>query len=283
MSGGADGGGGQRQVTAPDAARAKRLTRASGADGAEAAREKQRWLASQAALKISVRAAGWYRVTRDELIAAGLDPAADPARLQLYAGGVEVPISVNAATWLLPGGGVEFYGEGLDVPSTDARVYWLVEGSARGLRTGTRRASSSSPKGSDPVAAEAVTVVPVGPPSSPYFKYTAERRERAVYFSALQNGEAENFFGRVVNTGAGAQTLAARNVYPMDAQTATLEVSVQGVSLGQHHVAVVFNGVTLGALDFAGQVGRPPSSPSIHNCCARATTRCSSSRARPAT
>ena len=39
----------------------------------------------------------------------------------------------------------------------------------------------------------------------------------------------------------------------MDAQTATLEVSVQGVSLGGHHVSVVFNGVTLGALDFAGQ------------------------------
>jgi hypothetical protein len=252
--GGADVGEAQRQVTASDAARARKLTRASGVDAGEAAREKQRWLASQAALKISVRAGGWYRVTRDELTAAGLDPAADPARLQLYAGGVEVPMSVDAATWLLPEGGVEFYGEGLDVPSTDARVYWLVEGAARGLRMGARRASSSRGKGaSGPAAAEAVTVVPVGPASSPYFKYTAERRERAVYFSSLQNGEAENFFGRVVNTAPAAQTLAARNVYPMDAQTATLEVSLQGVSLGQHRVSVTLNGVTLGALDFAGQ------------------------------
>lgn len=254
LSDGAVSGDWQRQVTSSDASRAKKLTRASGVDAGEAAREKQRWLASQAALKISVRAGGWYRVTRDELIAAGLDPAADPTRLQLYAGGVEVPMRVDTATWLLPEGGVEFYGEGLDVPSTDTRVYWLVEGSTRGLRTGTRRASSSNGKGtSDPAAAEAVTVVPVGPASSPYFKYTAERRERTVYFSSLQNGEAENFFGRVVNATPATQTLSARNVYPMDAQTATLEVSVQGVSLGQHHVVVTFNGVTLGALDFAGQ------------------------------
>ncbi|MET0624000.1 MAG: C25 family cysteine peptidase [Pyrinomonadaceae bacterium] len=252
--GGSTAGEAQHQVSASDAARAKKLTRASGADAAESAREKQRWLASQAALKISVRAGGWYKVTRDELIAAGLSHAADPRRLQLYAGGVEVPMSVDAGAWLTPEGGVEFYGEGLDVPSTDTRVYWLVEGDRRGLRTGVRRASSSAGKrAADPAAAEAVTVVPVGPPSTLYFNYTAERRERTVYFSALQNGEAENFFGRVVNTGAVAQTLAARSVYPLDAQTATLEVSVQGVSLGRHHVNVTLNGVTLGALDFAGQ------------------------------
>ncbi len=99
--------------------------------------------------------------------------------------------------------------------------------------------------------------MPVEPPDGPgYFSYTVERRERTVYFSGLQNGEAENFFGKVVNATPGSQTLTVRNLLQLDAQTATLEVALQGLTAGEHHVAVSFNGARLGTLDFAGQTNK---------------------------
>ena len=246
---------GQRQWLPSDASRA-RLSRVSGKAASAAARERQRWLAARQALKISVRADGWYRVTREQLTAAGLSQSADPTRLQLYADGVEVPIR------LTDDGAIEFYGEGLDVASTDARVYWLTEGDTRGLRTDARQSPSvkrllrgAAGGGAPPVASPLTTYVPVGPPSGDpvFFGYTLERRERAVYFSGLQNGEAENFFGKVVNANASAQTLTVRNLLLDDAPTTTLEVSLQGLTAGEHHVSVAFNGATLGTLDFAGQ------------------------------
>lgn len=234
--------------------------------GSKAAQERQRWLASQPSVKIAVRVAGWYRVTREQLTAAGLSVAADPTRLQMYAGGVEVPIRVD------DDGSVEFYGQGLDVQSTDTRVYWLVEGEGAGLRTDSAPVSAGSNEGSGPggggvagVESEGertdgpndIDEVPVEPPDGPgFFSYTVERRERTVYFSALQNGEAENFFGKVVNATPGAQTLTVRNLLQLDAQTATLEVALQGLTAGEHHVAVSFNGARLGTLDFAGQTNK---------------------------
>ena len=251
---------GQRQWTRTDGASAK-VTRASEPAALQAAQEKQRWLASRPAVKIAVREAGWYRVTREQLAAAGLSSSADPARLQLYAGGVEVPVRVN------PDGSVEFYGQGLDVQSTDTRVYWLVEGDALGLRTGSAPASSGRdvpvPGGGESgggltPGTPVVNVVPVKPsPNGPQsFRYTVERRDRTVYFSGLQNGEAENFFGKVVNATPGVQTLTVRNLLQLDAQTAALEVSLQGLTAGEHHVSVSFNGFALGTLDFAGQTSK---------------------------
>ena len=255
----------QHQWMRTDAARTS-LTRAGGG-ASNAAQEKQRWLASQAAVKIGVRALGWYRVTHEQLTAAGLNPAADPTRLQLYVGGVEVPIRVGAD------GSVEFYGQGLDVQSTDTRVYWLVEGNTAGLRTSASPVTTSggddtTGPGGDTTGGETdggqtngtpiVNEVPIGPsPNGPeFFNYTVERRDRNVYFSGLQNGEAENFFGKVVNATAGTQTLTVRNLLQLDAQNATLEVALQGLTAGEHHVSVSFNGIDLGTLDFAGQTNK---------------------------
>ena len=48
------------------------------------ARLAQWAIANQPAVKIGVRAAGWYRVTQPVLVAAGLDPQVDPSTLRLY-------------------------------------------------------------------------------------------------------------------------------------------------------------------------------------------------------
>jgi hypothetical protein len=244
---------GQRQWTRADGAGAE-VTRASDPAALEAARGRQRWLASRPAVKIAVRAAGWYRVTREQLAAAGLSPSADPARLQLYAGGVEVPARVG------PDGSVEFYGQGLDVQSTDTRVYWLVEGDAPGLRTSLAPSPAAGGEwdGGQTAGTPVVNVVPVNPSpnGAEFFRYTVERRDRTIYFSGLRNGEAENFFGRIVGATPRTQTLTVRNLHQLDAQTAALEVSLQGLTAGEHRVSVFLNGFNLGRLDFAGQTAK---------------------------
>ena len=280
---------------------------------AAAAREKQRELAASAdALKIVVRGEGWFRVTREQLTAAGLSPTVDPARLQLYANGVELAMHVDAARWA-ERGAIEFYGRGLDLRSTDAQVYWLVEGPTPGSRVSDPHAGSKRPvmttpgydvelKGdADGGEAPLVTLADDAEPSaqSPLdtsrgidyfaerktnvsavsatpeatalaasaksanaqassaadsFSYTVERRDRIVYYSALQNGEAENFFGKVITSTPVTQTLRVRDLHAASiGATFNLEVALQGVSAGAHRVAVVFNGAELGSVEFAGR------------------------------
>jgi hypothetical protein len=92
----------------------------------------QQYLASRPAVKLFVREEGWYRVTQSELVAAGLSPKANPRFLQLFVDGREQPIKVIGKG--LKFDAIEFYGIGLDTPSTDTRVYWLIEGFRPGKR-----------------------------------------------------------------------------------------------------------------------------------------------------
>jgi hypothetical protein len=97
---------------------------------------QQRALAAGKAIKISIRQAGWYRVTQPELVAAGLGQTIDPGLLQLYADGVEQPIIVRGGNQSQFGAdaSIEFYGAGLDTQTSDTRTYWLVVGSQPGRR-----------------------------------------------------------------------------------------------------------------------------------------------------
>jgi hypothetical protein len=124
------------------------------------------------AVKIHVRKSGWYRVTQAELVATGLDPSSDVRLLQLYADGQEVPISLSTDSAQLGAGDtLEFYGVGLDIPTSDKRVYWLVSGSAPGLRTFARRGKLKAPEPNTEIL-------------SGSFDLTVERRDRLVYSRA---------------------------------------------------------------------------------------------------
>jgi hypothetical protein len=194
-------------------------------------------LAGQAAVKLAVKQEGWYRVTRSELLAAGLSPTADPRLLQLYVDGQQLPFIVTGESAGRVDA-IEFYGLGLDTPSTDTRSYWLVVGSQPGKR---------------------ITVSPIGGgigAMAASFPYTVERKDRTLYFSALRNGEAENFFGPVVSSEPVVQALSLQRVA---AGAATLEVALQGVTFAQHRVRVLLNGAEAGFVDFGNQargVGR---------------------------
>jgi hypothetical protein len=115
----------------------------------ESSPAKQRALAAGPAVKIAVQQSGWYRVTQAELVAAGLSPEADPSLLQLYADGIEQPILISGgAKQLGAAGSIEFYGIGMDTPTSLTRTYWLVAGKSAGKRINNTGAQEISIKGS---------------------------------------------------------------------------------------------------------------------------------------
>ncbi|HKQ06744.1 MAG TPA: C25 family cysteine peptidase [Blastocatellia bacterium] len=193
-------------------------------------------LAARPAVKMAIKQEGFYRVTQAELVAAGLDPRVDPRSLQLFVDGVEQPIKVRGEQdgRFDAGDAIEFYATGLDVASTDTRVYWLAAGDAMGKRINTAVA-----KGKPAVASD--------------FPYTIERKDRSVYFTVLRNGEGENFFGATVSGQPLDQSLWVQHLAAKKNDTATVEVSLQGLTHLPHTVALQLNGAEIGTLDFTGQ------------------------------
>ena len=192
--------------------------------------------AGGAAVKLSVHREGLYRVTQPDLLAAGLDSKVDPRLLQLFVDGREIRIAVQGQQdgRFDPGDSVGFYGVGLDAASSDRRVYWLVAGSQPGQRIEKVQA-----KGSPTIAAS--------------FTYTVERKDRTIYFSALRNGDAENFFGPVIAREPVDQSLTLLHVNKLATSNAQVEVTLQGVTQQLHQVTVLLNGADIGALNFGGQ------------------------------
>jgi len=191
-------------------------------------------LASQDAVKITLKQEGWYRIGKPELVAAGLNPKADPRSLQLYADGVEAPITITPDPLKFDStSAIEFYAVGLDTPSTDQRVYWLISAKTDGKR---------------------IPIVPEGGgfPSANSFLTTVERRDRSIYLSGLHNGDAENFFGTPVGSAPVDQAIVLQHVDPTAAGQATVEVGMQGFSLTPHNVTVSLNGNPLGAMHYYG-------------------------------
>jgi len=199
--------------------------------------EIQRSLAASQAVKIFIQQEGWYRITQPELLAAGLPRSVNPRFLQLFLEGKEQPLVVNGERdgSFDPQDSVEFYGKGLDPPYTDAMVYWLVVGSRPGKRIHPAERGIGSRQGSSS------------------FSYTVEEKPRTIYFPALMNGDADNFFGPVVSNDPVEQVLTLKNVDPSYPGEALLEVALYGLSLVPHQVKILLNGTEAGVLTFGGQ------------------------------
>jgi hypothetical protein len=143
------------------------------------------------------------------------------------------------------GDAIEFYATGQDTPSTDAHVYWLVAGNRPGLRIRTLDFAGDAE----------------GPAGASNFWSTVQRKDRSVYFAALKNGDAENWFGPVVSADPTDLTLNLDHIDGTAAAPAQLTVAVQGVTTSadgsaEHAVGVLVNGVDVGELRFQGQ-GHP--------------------------
>lgn len=176
------------------------------------------------AVKLAVDHEGWYRVSLASLARLGLD-VSDPGRLHLLAEGRDQAIEVDA-TWL------QFYGLGLDTPSTETRVYWVVDAQPGGPRIPTVPF-----EGGDAGPADFPTAV--------------ERQDRTVYFASLLNGAQPNFFGDLVSPTVAHESLDVEQLSSTDG--ATVEVALQGVTDGPHAIQVSLNGNTLGSMSFDGR------------------------------
>ncbi|HUK91116.1 MAG TPA: C25 family cysteine peptidase, partial [Blastocatellia bacterium] len=191
---------------------------------------QQSTLAGGPAIRISVQNEGWYQITQQQLVAAGMNPSASPSSLQLFVNGSEVPIQVTGSNPYSIG----FYGVGLDTQSTNLNVYWLVWGYQTGQRI--------------PVVQD--NVVQTAPAN---FPYTVQLKERTVYFPGALGSAIEDFFGDpVLDDGPTPGSLQVTNLDPSSSAPGTLQVVVQGVTDLPHRVLITFNGTPVGEDDFVG-------------------------------
>ena len=97
--------------------------------------ETQWGIASQTALKIAINKDGWYRVTQPQMVAAGFNPVVDIRNLQLFVKANEVAINTSQFTGRFGSSDyIEFYGRGVDTPTTDKQIYYLIAGTTPGKR-----------------------------------------------------------------------------------------------------------------------------------------------------
>jgi hypothetical protein len=197
--------------------------------------------ANAKAIKLGVKNEGWYRVSYAELRGAGLSATVNPRRLKLMINGVEQPMVVNGEVdgRFDPADSIEFYGAGVDNLLTSEQVYWLVEGGNLGKRVTVGKGGNT------------------GGTNVTGFGYTVERRDRCTYFSALINGDADNYFGAlVISDGVDQEVEVSKLDANASTRPAVVEVSVQGVTETYHQVGIWFNGQYLGAMEFFGKVSK---------------------------
>lgn len=188
--------------------------------------ESQKWVAAQPGVKIGVKKEGIYRVTKAELANAGFDVSSSPELWQLYRNGVEQAIIVATN-----GDYIEFYGEGIDARDSDTQIYFLVVGSQPGKRMSAaviRRQRSNTIRS-----------------TANSYPYSFIFKERTNYYSGIFNGEADNFFGRVITSGGASVPLTLKAI-DFSSPNASLELQIQGVTFVAHQVKVVLNGQELG-------------------------------------
>ncbi|MCB1057162.1 MAG: hypothetical protein KDD11_16800 [Acidobacteria bacterium] len=90
--------------------------------------------APAAPIHLLVKDDGLYRVTYEELTAAGFDLGGVPAKdLSLTAGDRAIPLRIVGGPQLGPGTALEFLGEGLESLYTDTNVYRLDVGAGKGV------------------------------------------------------------------------------------------------------------------------------------------------------
>ena len=180
--------------------------------------ETHRAVVAQASVKIGVKKEGLYRVSRAELQTAGFDVNSASASWQLFLNGVEQSIIVGGS-----GDYIEFYGKGIDTAETDTAFYYLIAGSGNGKRI-------------NPITLRSVG----GRVLAKSYNQTFVFKERNNYFSAILNGETENWFGRVVSN-SGATVTFNLNAIDLDLAETTLKINLQGATLVAHQIKVQLN------------------------------------------
>lgn len=212
---------------APKQIDAVEIASAKPAAGNRAVQDK---IAAQTGVKLTVKKDGWYRVSAEQLQAAGFEVSSRQAFWQMFANAEEVPLKINSDN------SIEFFGRGLDTPATDKQTYYLTVGDQNGLRVGEVKGGRITETN-----------------GANSFRNVTVRRDRGLYASAILNGDAENWFGAVVNSSG--QTAQDLTVYNPDATggEARLTVKLQGLTMNEHLVSVRFNDYDLGTVNYSNR------------------------------
>ena len=195
---------------------------------------KRQWeiAASSGAVKLLVRQDGVYRVTADQLFKAGLPAGGPLGSLRLWSGGRPVAFRVVSAsgTRLQAGDAVEFFGQAADTHYTDTRVYWVTTGLGR------------------PVSIEAAPPARATATATSFLE-TLEIRDRTLHISGLRNADTDGFFGKpIIGTKAMERIFSTPALAVVAGDPAVLEVSVQGLTDGDHALDVAVNGLLVGTI-----------------------------------
>lgn len=188
-----------------------------------------RLVVSQPGAKIGVRKDGMYRVTRAELQTAGFNVNSNSANWRLFMEGNEHPIIVGAGDQY-----IEFYGRGLDTIESDTRIYYLIADTTPGKRIQTRILRNFG-----------------GTVISNNYPVSAEKKERVNYVYDILNGDAENYWGRIVTTTPTTVPITLTGIDFASTASVTFTLKLKGFSLTAHQTRVVFNGNVL--TDITGQ------------------------------
>ena len=146
----------------------------------------EQWaIAGQTALKISIKRDGWYRVTQPQMAAAGFNPSVDIRNLRLFVDANEVAIHTSQLTGLFGSSDfIEFYGVGLNLPTTDVRTYYLIAGTTPGKRVGGEIQLDVDPT-PPPPPSSSPSPTPAAFPSAP--SPTAPLRDPIFYSPVLRD------------------------------------------------------------------------------------------------
>jgi hypothetical protein len=125
-------------------------------------------IAAQSGLKIGIKKDGWYRVTKAQMATAGFDPTIEIRNLRMFADAQE--IAINTSHQSGPFGSsdyIEFFGRGLDLPTTDTRIYYLIAGTTPGKRVRGQNELDEPPVILPPPTATPTPVPVSAPPRLP--------------------------------------------------------------------------------------------------------------------
>ena len=193
------------------------------------------------AVALTVGADGIYRVTSDELLAAGFDFSKTKSEdLVLRSAGEIVPMRVVGGRNFEPGSFLEFYGEALDTIYTADNVYLLSAEKRTGLRVGV---DSTSPSGA--------------PAGSYLERLTVERNRR---YEELTPGP-DPWVDTLIQAFGSTRSVS----FPLDVDGlassagASVHVEIWGLSAfgtaEDHHVRILLNGTTVADRTFGGREG----------------------------
>nr|AUN37230.1 hypothetical protein [uncultured bacterium] len=177
---------------------------------------------SQPGAKIGVTKEGMYRVNRAQLPASIFDNT-DTTKWRLFMEGNEQAINVG------PNGQyIEFYGKGIDTAESDTRMYYLIVGTVAGKRI---QAKQVRPLGGNLTAKN--------------FTSISEQRERTSYVDIINNGDTENYWGRVVVLDTSFPIDLTLPGVDSTGATATITLKMQGYNASAHSVVPTINGHAL--------------------------------------